>query len=137
LHEERTLESKSDHWTDRLDLAVRWCVNPKIQGAPPEVCATCGLPKERARSWIAFFAAAVTDVDQIRQLDRWMRGQVCKYFRDEYRVRLGRKELREAGMKSLVSEYYRARRAHEQLCQCELTNSPPTNGATRWGRHCV
>ena len=119
LHKEPSLDSRYRHWTVRLRLTIDWCVNPKIQGPPPRLCAACGLPKDRRRSWMAFFATAVTDEDQLRQLDRWMRRQVSKYFRDKYRVRLGRKELREAGMKTLVGEHYRAREAAEQLCQCE------------------
>jgi len=119
LHEEPTLQSEFHHWCERLELTIRWCVNPKIQGPPPRLCAACGLPKDRRRSWMAFFATVVTDEDQLRQLDRWMRRQVSRYFRDKYRVRLGRKELQEAGMKTLVGEHYRAKKAAEQLCQCE------------------
>jgi RNA-directed DNA polymerase len=119
LHKERTLKSTSSHWAKRLRLAIRWCVNPKILGPRPELCPNCGLPKDRRRSWMAFFAAVVTDEDQLRQLDRWMRRCICKYFRDNYRVRLGRKELREAGMKTLVGEHYRIRQAHDNLCNCE------------------
>ena len=57
--------------------------------------------------------------NQLRQLDRWMRKQVCKYFWRRYRVRLGVKELRQAGMKSLVREYYRQRKISVELCTCE------------------
>jgi group II intron reverse transcriptase/maturase len=119
LHKERSLKSDSGHWDERLRLTIRYCVNPKILGPPPELCTTCGLPKDRRRSWMAFFATVVTDEDQLRQLDRWMRRRICRYFRDKYRVRLGRKELRQAGMKTLVSEHYRAKQAHDNLCNCE------------------
>jgi hypothetical protein len=119
LHEEPSLDSRYRHWSVRLRLTIKWCVNPKIQGPPPRLCPACGLPKDRRRSWIAFFATVVTDEDQLRQLDRWMRRQVSRYFRDKYRVRLARKELQEAGMKTLVGEHYRAKEAPEQLCGCE------------------
>lgn len=118
LEKETSLKSDSDHWSERLELAIRWCVNPKILGPEPEVCKTCGLSKERQRSWIAFFALVVSDEDQLRQLDRWMRRRICKYFRDRYQVRLGRRELRQAGMKSLVGEYYRLQETHPELCRC-------------------
>jgi RNA-directed DNA polymerase len=122
LAREPTLRSDSYHWTERLKLTIRWYVNPKILGPEPELCETCGLPKERRRSWMAFFAPVVSDEDQFRQLDRWMRGRICKHFRDRYRVRLGRKELREAGMKSLVNEYYRLRKMPVTLCTCSSSS---------------
>jgi RNA-directed DNA polymerase len=118
LTKEQGLRSQSYHLAKRLRLAIRWCVNPKILGPTPELCKTCGFPKERRRNWMAFFASVTTDVDQLRQLDRWMRRRVCKYFRDRYRGRLGVRELRQAGMKSLVSEYYRQRRRPLEICTC-------------------
>ncbi|MBE9513833.1 MAG: hypothetical protein IMY83_02195 [Chloroflexi bacterium] len=118
LGKESSLRSKSHEWDTRLRLAVRWCVNPKILGPEPEQCEKCGLPTDRRRSWMAFFASVISDVDQLRQLDRWMRQQVCKYFRDHYRVRIGRRELRKAGMRSLVREYYRQRSAPTEVCSC-------------------
>jgi len=120
LAKESSLKSSSHKWATRLRLAIQWCVNPKILGPNPELCEKCGLPKERRRSWMAFFALVVSDVDQLRQLDRWMRRQVCKYFRDRYRARVGRKELREAGMKSLVGEYYHRKSSPTELCSCDL-----------------
>jgi RNA-directed DNA polymerase len=119
LSREQTLKSESGHWDERLKLAIRYCVNPKITGPEPELCATCGLPKERRRSWMAFFATVVSDEDQLRQLDRWMRRRICKYFHYKYRVRLGKKELRKAGMKTLVGEHYRIKRADDSFCNCE------------------
>lgn len=118
LIKESTLKSQSYHWSERLNLTIRWRVNPKILGPEPELCEICGLPKERRRSWMAFFASVVSDEDQLRQLDRWMRGRICKYFRDRYRVRLGVRELQQAGMKSLVGEYHRLRKMPMTPCTC-------------------
>jgi RNA-directed DNA polymerase len=116
---EPDLKSRSNHWMVRLKLAIRWCVNPKITGPTPRQCEKCGLPTEPRRSWIACFAPAVTDVRQLKDLDRWMRKQLYKHFRDRYRVRVDRKYLRSLGMKSLVAEYYRLREQPTELCSCD------------------
>ncbi len=123
---ELDLKSRSNHWTVRLKLAIRWCVNPKITGPTPRQCEECGLPTEPRRSWIACFAPALTDVRQLKELDRWMRKQVYKHFRDRYRVRVDRKHLCSAGMKSLVGEYYRLRHECAELCSCDQTSHPDT-----------
>ena len=85
LHSETLYKSNSYSWEPRLKIAIKYCVNPRIIGVEPELCPICGLLKSSKRSWIAFFAQAVTDMKQLKQLDRWMRKQVCRYFRDRYR----------------------------------------------------
>ncbi len=124
LESEPGLKSSSNRWVDRLRLAVRYKVNPKITGPEPRMCEQCGLPLERRRSWIAFFAPPLTSVGQIKGLDRWMRKQVYKYFRDRYRVRVERKHLRDVGMKSLVGEYYRVKKGSAELCDCGEAAQP-------------
>lgn len=116
LRKEKGFRYRRPSWRERLNKAIEFCVNPKVLGPEPEQCEVCGLPRDRRRNWMAFFAATVTDIDQLRQLDRWMRKQICRYFRDNYRVRLGVKHLRLAGMKSLVHEYYRQREAASPNC---------------------
>lgn len=124
LDQEHTLKGGPQPWTRRLRQTIRWCVNPKITGPEPEICANCGLPKERQRSWVAFFASVVSDVDQLRQLDRWMRQRICKHFWEKYGVRLDRQNLRKAGMKTLVGQYYRVRQIQNNLCKCEHDSTP-------------
>jgi hypothetical protein len=119
---ERETEFKyqpNDDWTVHVHRAIRYCVNPKITGPSPERCKECGLAKTPRRSWIAFFAPAITDARQLKQLDRWMRNRVYKHFRDRYRVRVPRMYLRGHGMKSLVGEYHRLKREYAQLCTCD------------------
>jgi RNA-directed DNA polymerase len=130
LKSEPDLKSNSGGWMEHLQLAVQYRVNPKITGPDPRRCEECGLPVERRRSWIAFFAPPLTGVGQIKELDRWMRKQVYKYFRDRYRVRLDRKHLRSAGMKSLASEYYRVRQGPAGLCTCDQTSHPDVRKTT-------
>ena len=110
--------SDSYNWEPRLNITISYCVNPRILGLDPEPCPDCGLPMTGKRNWMAFFAKAVTDEDQLKQLDRWMRKQVSKYFRNTYRKRLKRKDLRKAGMKSLVGEYYQLQKGAPSFCQC-------------------
>lgn len=118
LRRELIYETEDYDWQTRLDIAISYCVNPRIIGLEQEPCPNCGLPRTGKRNWMAFFSQVVTHEDQLKQLDRWMRAQVSRYFRDNYRVRLGRKELRGAGMKSLVGEYYRLNQKRVTLCAC-------------------
>lgn len=103
---------------ERLKVAVDYCVNPKIVGFEAEVCDKCGGEKDRDHSWMSFFAGTITHLDQLKQLDRWMRKTVSKHFRDYYRIRLSRRDLRNAGMKSLVGEFYKSKEP-PSICNCE------------------
>lgn len=119
LQSEQNYTSESYNWEPRLNIAITYCVNPRIIGVEPEICSICGLPLTGKRNWIAFFAQTITDVNQLRRLDRWMRKQVCSYFYNKYRKRLKSSHLRKAGMKNLVNEYFRLRREHSEFCQCD------------------
>lgn len=125
LAREPLLQSRSDQWFDRLSLAVAWCANPKVTGPLPEVCPNCGLPKDRSRSWMAFFASVVSDENQIRQLDRWIRTKISQHFFKQYGVRIGRRELRCAGLRSLFGQYWTMKRAKGEICRCDLTAINP------------
>jgi hypothetical protein len=46
---------------------------------------------------------------------------------DKYRVRLDRKELREAGMKTLVGEYYRTKKHMTISATANVTWIPPNS----------
>ena len=103
----------------RLNVIMSYLLNPKVVGFKPDNCDLCGKQIERQRNWMSFFASTTSDNEQIRRLDNKMRSTVYQYFWENYRLRLKRRNLRHAGMKSLVSEYYRQRKKKE-YCTCEL-----------------
>lgn len=85
----------------------------KIAGPKPEEMRRL-LDKRLAdhpfrRCWIGFFRI-VSDEEQIRRLDRWVRAQVaCRIWR-AHRVRIKFQDMRLAGLPSLIAAMHRARR---------------------------
>ncbi len=114
-HENTELEN----W-EILQYIVQHRVNPKVVGPPEELCPICGLRQDKPRSWLAAFAPAITDYTQIYQLDRWMRNQISRFFWKKCRYRLHRRQFRAAGMRSMMSEYYRLRK---RISYCTCQNS--------------
>lgn len=101
----------------RLALFIQTVINRKILGSGEGVCQVCGgLTGEKIRSWIGFFSA-ITDVSQLREIDKWIRIELGKYFHERYRICLTRNDFRDAGLKSLEQEYYRIRK--KKTCKCE------------------
>lgn len=98
-----------------------WRINFKITGySGKRECPICNCERVGPpRSWIAFFRV-VTDKRQIKELDRWIRDQIYEVIYSRYKVRLGRNDLRRAGLRSLVSECYRAKKTRRKPCICDL-----------------
>jgi RNA-directed DNA polymerase len=120
---ERQLHSTSSGLLARHKVLVQYAMNPKVRGPEPERCETCGLPKDRHRNWMSFFANTVTDIHQIKGLDRWMRRQVSRHFRKRYKhlepnQRIKKTDWVRAGAVTLEREYYRQRRIRGKICQC-------------------
>lgn len=61
------------------------------------------------RSWIGFFRD-VDDLDQIRDLDRWVRSQVSAYMWHTFKKRVTLKDMQAAGLPSLINHLHRARK---------------------------
>lgn len=61
------------------------------------------------RCWIGFFRV-VTEERQIRALDRWVRRQIAVYMWAKHRVRIRFRDMRTAGLPSLIGIMHRARR---------------------------
>ncbi len=101
----------------RLTLFVCRVINRKINGSGKGVCGVCGgLTGEKIRSWIGFFSA-ITDVTQLREIDKWIRKTLGEYFWERYGICLNRNDFRNAGLASLEQEYYRIRR--KMPCKCK------------------
>lgn len=96
-------------------------INRKVQGlSGSDPCPKCGNNRiGPARSWMAFFQM-VTDIDQLRELDKWTRRFVYDYVFKKYSVRLGRKDLRKAGLRSLVNERWKVGESRLQPCLCDV-----------------
>lgn len=57
-------------------------------------CDKCGKP-QKPQSWIGFFIN-ITDMRQLKCLDRWIRGQLYHFFFIRYKVRLSKKYFRKS-----------------------------------------
>jgi len=100
----------------RFELFIGKVINRKILGSGRGVCSTCGgLTEEKMRSWISFFPAT-TDLNQLRELDKWIRQAVSQYFWKNYQLSLKRCDFRNARLASLEQEYYRLRK--QVICEC-------------------
>lgn len=101
-----------------LPQLVEQYINPKLEGPEPEMCNQCGLPKDRRHSWMGFYATVINDWKAIRGLDAWIRGALISHFRNQYAVRLRKRDLKRAGLKSLISISKKCRSSSTILCQC-------------------
>lgn len=62
------------------------------------------------RCWIGFFRI-VTDLQQIRELDRWIQRQVSAFMWRTYRKKVTRRLMREFGLPTLLTQLSKARRS--------------------------
>jgi retron-type reverse transcriptase len=116
--------SEEDDTRERAIKHLKYLVRRvqyKIEGySGSHTCPVCRYERVGPpRSWIAFFQV-VTDKEQIRQLDKWIRDQICADVFSRYGVRLSRRELRQTGLRSLMNESYRVRQTRRKPCVCDL-----------------
>lgn len=105
-------------------IALKWLikrVNRKILGqSGATVCPVCRQTRVGAsHSWITFFNT-VTDLSQIRDLDKWMRLEIYNFMYKHHRIRLDRKDLRDRGLKSLVNQKYKVGNMKMHPCLCDI-----------------
>lgn len=107
---------------NRFKFFIEHIVNRKILGCGDSNCNECGgFIDDKVRSWIGFFSV-LTDTDQLKTLDTCIRNKISYYFYRQYGVRLSRADFRDAGLVSLVQEYYRLRkRQKSHRCACRST----------------
>lgn len=67
-----------------------------------------GIRHPHLRSWVGFFRI-VTDIEQIRQLDRWIRSEISSFMWRKHRTRVQLSDMQTAGLCSLVGSLFRAR----------------------------
>src|SRR5262249_29064379 len=107
-------------WSQQLGRTARITLcrlvhrlNYKIRGPKPEEIEKLnqlGLTNHpHRRSWIGFFRI-VTDENQIRKLNRWIRKQIYLFIWQQHKVQVQFKTLRTVGLISLINMMYRARR---------------------------
>lgn len=84
------------------------------------VCTSCNL-FERRRSWLSYFSI-ITDVQQLRGLDFWIKKQLYqKYFKETGR-RLKANELSQYQLARLERLYYRFKKLNsEEFCKCKVS----------------
>ncbi|MGE0481692.1 MAG: reverse transcriptase domain-containing protein [Vicinamibacterales bacterium] len=87
-------------------------LNYKIEGPNRQqrerLKRVAGVTHPHRRSWIGFFRI-VTDVEQVRALDRWIRKEVSAFMWNTHRCRVRYRAMREAGLCSLRRCLFRAR----------------------------
>ncbi len=98
-----------------------WRINFKIQGlSGPENCPKCGYMRiDAPRSLMAFFRI-VTDISQIREMDKWTRQFIYNYIYAAHKVRVQRNELKQAQLKSLVNERWNIGKLRLHPCLCDI-----------------
>jgi RNA-directed DNA polymerase len=106
------------------NLTLKWLVRRikyKIQGySGQNVCPKCGLNRfTTPRSWMAFFQV-VTDTNQLKNLDKWIRQSTYEYIYKNHRVRITRNRLRQLGLRTLVNEKFRIPSLRVSPCLCDL-----------------
>lgn len=108
------ITSQRVHRTPDATLrSLAYRLNFKIRGPNEEqklrLVAQAGVKNPHLRSWIGFFRV-VTDVEQVRQLDRWIRREMSGFMWRTHRTRVSYTDMRQAGLRSLVGALYDARR---------------------------
>lgn len=64
----------------RFHFFIKYVINRKVTGHGEKICDVCGgVLGERVKSWMGFFMV-ITDIQQIRELDKWIRKEVSKHF---------------------------------------------------------
>ena len=110
----RVIQSQEVHRNPEVTLRrLVYRLNYKICGPNEEqqdrLRTILGVRHPHRRCWIGFFRV-VTDIDQIRRLDRWVRREVSEFMWRRLHRRVRYKELADAGLRSLVSRLFKARR---------------------------
>ncbi|QIR40295.1 hypothetical protein HCG51_28665 [Tolypothrix sp. PCC 7910] len=105
----------------RFSFFIKYVINRKVTGRGEKICDVCGgVLGERVKSWMGFFMV-ITDIQQIRELDKWIRKEVSKHFYKQYQLRLNKSDFKKAGLITLEQEYYRLHK--RKSCSCEKCNS--------------
>ncbi|MEC0232145.1 reverse transcriptase domain-containing protein [Paenibacillus alba] len=92
------------------ELANRYCIN-------------CGL-REPRRSWLDYFVT-LTDIQQLKSLDLFIRTEIYKYTKFRYKINLSKNDLILYGLFSLEKTYYRFRKeimSPQSYCSCSTEN---------------
>jgi RNA-directed DNA polymerase len=123
-----TRKTKPDaHASYDFQELIRLRLNRTLRGPDIEICETCQLPKSELRNWLAFFSSTITDVEQLKRLDKWIRTEITKALHEKHKgksthQRLEQKHWRLGKARTLCAEYYWQRRFREkyqnELCKC-------------------
>ncbi len=104
----------------RFRIFIKNVINRKVTGRGEKICDVCGgVIGERVKSWMGFFMV-ITDIQQIRELDKWMRREVSKHFYQKYKLRRKKSDFKKAELITLELEYYRIHK--RKSCSCEKSN---------------
>ncbi|MDP1545524.1 MAG: reverse transcriptase domain-containing protein [Anaerolineales bacterium] len=109
---------------NKSKTTLKWLIrriNNKILGhSSTESCPVCGQARVGTpRSWITFFKTT-TDMDQIRELDKWTRQVIYNAMYKTHKIRISRSLLRKRGFKSLVNQKFRVTESKLKPCVCDI-----------------
>jgi RNA-directed DNA polymerase len=121
-------EEKGFRRADEALAWISWRIGLKITGprAPyiDRMIAKGLVSHPDRRCWIGFFRI-VTDDDQIRELDRWIRSQVSAHMWRLHRTRVRLTHMQAARLPSLVGQLWKARADAPPLPGPTVPTSPP------------
>ena len=109
----RVIEKQQKRGTPEATLrSLIYRLNFKIRGPNEEqqlrLASKAGVKRPQLRSWIGFFRI-VTDIDQIRRLDRWIRKEITDFMWHTHRHRVRYSYMSKEGLQSLVKCLFKAR----------------------------
>ncbi|MBV6627863.1 MAG: hypothetical protein KI793_33895 [Rivularia sp. (in: Bacteria)] len=120
----------------RFNFFIKNVINRKVIGRGETTCSECGgVIGERVKSWMGFFLI-VTDIQQLRELDKCIRREISKHFYKNYQLRLKKSSFKQAELITLEKEYYRLHkrkfcRCNEPSCSLTLTSDDEVTGQSQ------
>ena len=114
------IEKEPSLWIDETDPTERFRrfvgeVLKNILSRRVEKCRVCNGTVAAPKSWIKYYSV-ITEVEQLEDLDRWIRKSLGCHFYGYYGLRLKRRDFRRYGMVSILQEYYHIQR--DKPCKC-------------------
>jgi len=123
INEEFEIEDISEQ-KEIIRKVIEEKIAPQIIGTKAlkvDICWNCMKPI-KPRNWMTFFSA-VTDINQFKSLDSWLRKQLNAKLYKNFGIRARASDLKNAGLPSLTNEYYWSSKKHPGFCECDAVKT--------------